>query len=279
MTSLAERWVALYTRGLPDTVRDARCDEIASDVFEQRATNRTSERALRMSIGGRTVRGVPGDVVWRFEEGRAMKYERRVASTRPTGLRAAWATATQSWFTPLAVLVGVFNVLGAVYVIADENGKMPGQAIGPVLLCLFAVAMFTGLWLRWRSQFDADSTPVSGGRRTRRDAIWMRVLVLVAVVFFAVGMIGFTVGLVGGVLALAAVVVIGARRSRPEGVVTPAEPRVAPTQSIVLADVLIIVATLPALGLFWIVVPALLAIVVIGGVIGTGPGARRAAAV
>ena len=163
--------------------------------------------------------------------------------------------------------------------IADENGKMPGQAIGPVLLCLFAVAMFTGLWLRWRSQFDAESAPGSGDRRTRRDAIATRVLVLVAVVLFAVGMIGFTVGLVGGVLALIAVVVIRTRRSRREELVTPAEPIVPRTQSIVLPDVLIIVATLPALGLFWIVVPALLAIVVIGGVIGTGPGARRAAAV
>jgi hypothetical protein len=208
-----------------------------------------------------------------------MKHERRVASTRPTGLRAAWATATQSWFTPLAVLIGVFNLLGAVYVIADENGKMPGQAIGPVLLCLFAVAMFTGLWLRWRSQFDVESTPASGGRRTHRDAIAMRVLVLVAVVLFAVGMIGFTVALVGGVLALAAVIVIGARRSRPAAVVAAAELRVPRPQSIVLADVLIIVATLPALGLFWIVVPALLAIGVIGGVIGTGPGARRAVTV
>jgi hypothetical protein len=278
LTSLAERWVALYTRGLPDAVREARCDEIASDVFEQRASNGASERALRASIGGRTVRGIPGDVVWRFEEGRAMKHERRVASTRPTGLQAAWATVTQSWFTPVAVLVGVFDVLAAVYVIADEDGKMPGQAIGPVVLCLFAVAMFTGLWLRWRSQFDPEAAPRSRDRRTRRDAIWMRALVLVAVVFFAVGMIGLTVGLVGGVLALAAVVVIGARRSRPEAVVTPAPPSAPRTQSIVLPDVLIVVATLPALALFWMVFPTILAIVVIGGVIGTGAGARRAAA-
>jgi hypothetical protein len=273
MTSIAERWVALYTRGLPDTVREARCDEIASDVFEQRASNRASERALRVSINGRTVRGIPGDVVWRFEEGRAMKHERRVASTRPTGLRAAWATVTESWFPPLAVLIGVFDVLAAVYVIVDEDGKMPGQAIGPVLLCLFAVAMFTGLWLRWRSQFDSENAPRSGSR-TRRDAIAMRVLVLVAVVLFAVGMVGFTLGLIGGVLALAAVVVIGARRSRSEAVVAPAEPRAPRTQSIVLPDVLIIVATLPALGLFWMVVPALLAIAVICGVI--GPRGRRA---
>jgi hypothetical protein len=128
--------------------------------------------------------------------------------------------------------------------------------------------------LRWRSQFDAESVPRSGSR-TRRDAIAMRVLVLVAIVLFAVGMIGFTLGLIGGVLALAAVIVIGARRSRLEAVVTPVEPRTPRTQSIVLPDVLIIVATLPALGLFWMVVPAVLAIAVICGVI--GPRGRRPA--
>lgn len=45
-----------------------------------------------------------------------------------------------------------------------------------------------------------------------------------------------------------------------------------------LADVLIIIGTLPALGLFWMVFPTILALLVIGGVLGTGPGTRRRAA-
>ncbi|MEX1008829.1 MAG: hypothetical protein WD271_13410 [Acidimicrobiia bacterium] len=279
MSTLPERWVARYTRGLPDETRVARCDEIASDVFEQHVSNGASTRGLRMSIAGRTLRGVPGDLMWRFEEGRAMKEHRGESSTRPTGIRAAWESATQSWFTPLAVLVGVFNVLMAVYVIVDENGKMPGQAIGPVLLCLFAVAMFTGLWLRWRAQFDGDVAPAFTGSPARRSAIVLCVLALVAVVLIAFGLMGSIVALAAGVLTLVAISIVAARRrGQAMPLEATSELRTPPSsQSVVLADALIIVATLPALGLFWMVIPTILAIVVIGGVIGTGRGARRAA--
>lgn len=278
MTSFSERWVGLYTRGLPAESRDARLDEIASDVFEQRAGNGASERGVRMSIAGRTLRGMPGDLMWRFEEGRAMSQQQRALSTRPTGLRAAWATVTQSWFTPLAVLVGVFNLLMALYVILDENGKMPGQAIGPVLLCLFAVAMFTGLWLRWRAQLDGDTESSQPVRPSRRSATTLRVLAVVAVLLTAVGVVVSGAVFLVGALLLAVVVVLSVLRrrhsSRPSvpAAGTPARP------SVLSADVLIVVATLPSLALFWAVIPPILAIAVIGGVIGTGPSARRAAA-
>jgi hypothetical protein len=279
MSTLPERWVTLYTLGLPDETRRARRDEIASDVFEQQAEFGASARGLRLSIAGRALRGAPGDVMWRFEEGRAMSQQRQTVSGRPTGVRAVWATVTQSWFTPIAVLVGVFDVFMALYVILDEGGKMPGQVIGPILLCSFAVAMFTGLWLRWRAQFDGESKRAPRERGARRDAIVVRVLALVAVVLLAVGLVGSIVAMVAGVVALAVVVLLFARRRRPVAVVTTNEPRSAGSQSLVLADVLIVFATLPALSLFWMVFPTLLAIVVIGGVIGTGPGLRRAAAV
>jgi hypothetical protein len=60
MSSFSERWVRLYTRGLPADVVDARGDEIASDVFEQGANNGASERGVRMAIAGRTLRGLAG---------------------------------------------------------------------------------------------------------------------------------------------------------------------------------------------------------------------------
>ncbi len=290
MSTFTERWVRLYTRGLPADTLEARRDEIASDVFEQRANNGASERGVRIAIAGRTLRGVPGDLMWRFEEGRAMNQQQRVSSGRPTGLRAAWATATQSWFTPLAVLVGVFDVLMALFVIFEEDAKMPGQAIGPALLSLFAIAMFTGLWLRWRAQFDGEIAPPHAGSPARRKAITLRVLALVAVVLIAIGVVTSGLAFAAGVLTLAMVAIVAVRRRRhtpttemtTAGVTTAGvttEIRTRSTPSVALADVLIIVATLPALALFWMVIPAILAIVVIGGVIGTGPGARRAATI
>jgi hypothetical protein len=279
VTSLSQRWVRLYTRGLPAETRVARRDEIASDVFEQRASNGASERGVRMSIAGRTLRGIPGDLMWRFEEGRAMSQQQRALSARPTGIRAAWATVTQSWFTPLAVLVGVINVLFALFVILDGNGKMPGQAIGPVLLCLLAAAMFTGLWLRWREQFDGEDAPVVAASPSRHTGLALLVLALAGVVLIVIGLmtsgLGFAIGVF--MLAVAAVVAVGLRRRRVSSLSAPTQSRTRANTPVVLSDVLIIVATLPSLALFWTVIPPLVALVVIGGVIGTGPRARRAA--
>jgi hypothetical protein len=96
-----------------------------------------------------------------------------------------------------------------------------------------------------------------------------------AVVFGATGS-GFL--LIAGVLALAGVVAITVKRRRhrrharaPEG---PAG-----TEHTVLPDVLMIAGTLPALALWWLVIPAILALLVIGGIIGTGPRRRAAQAV
>ena len=44
-----------------------------------------------------------------------------------------------------------------------------------------------------------------------------------------------------------------------------------------LADGLIIVGTFPALAMFWMVIPTILALIVIGGVLGTSPKFRPAA--
>ncbi len=196
----------------------------------------------------------------------------------PTGLRAAWATATQSWFTPLAVLVGVFNLLMALYVILDENGKMPGQAIGPVLLCLFAVAMFTGLWLRWRAQFDDDTESSLRAQPSRRSATTLRVLAVVAVLMTAVGVVVSGAVFLLGALLLAVVVFLSVLRRRHTSQPKVLEARTPARPSLLSADVLIVVATLPSLSLFWAVIPTILAVIVIGGVIGTGPKIRRAAA-
>ena len=67
-----------------------------------------------------------------------MKQQQRAAFGAPSGFQAAWATVSQAWFTPIAVVLGIFDVVAAVLVIADPNGKMPGQVIGPIFLVGFA---------------------------------------------------------------------------------------------------------------------------------------------
>jgi hypothetical protein len=273
-----ERWVRLYTVGLPLATREERRDEIASDVYDQCSSNGdASARGVRAAIVGRTLRGVPGDFMWRIEEGHAMKQQRRAALGRPSGFHAAWATVTQSWFTPLAVLLGIFDLVAAVLVFVDPNGKMPGQVIGPLFLVGFACSMFTGLWLRWRAQFGGTRAP-----RARRSPVSGTSLLVgagvVTVALVVLGAMTSPLPLVVGLAVLVVLVAIGAavlrrRAAAGHGMERASEaPFRGPSW---VADGLIVAGTLPALGIFWLVVPAILALVVIGGVIGTQPGTKR----
>jgi hypothetical protein len=260
-------WVRTYTRGLSDEVRTARCEEIDSDLHEHRTTG-----AHGAAIVGRTLRGVPADVSWRREERRAVE----AINGRLTGVRALWATATQTWFAPFAVLIAVFNVLLAIWIITDKNSSMPGQAIGPVIVLSLTVALFAGLSLRWRSGRPVsipDEHTTEPPRSTARHRLALGALAALAVVAVMVGAVAV---FATAILAFGVVAAITARRrigSRPL-----ARTRSLRAEHVMLADVLIIIGTLPALGMFWLVIPAILALLVIGGVLGTGPGTRRRAA-
>jgi hypothetical protein len=66
---LAHAWVMLYTRGLPVDRREARRDELTSDLWEHAHDTPSSGRAvLTVAILGRLLEGVPADIAWRVEE-------------------------------------------------------------------------------------------------------------------------------------------------------------------------------------------------------------------
>jgi hypothetical protein len=263
-------WAQRYTRGLPAEVQARRRDEIVSDVFEE--LNAASDG--RGSMTWRTIRGMAADVSWRRQEQRAMR------ANSPEGheshLRNAWAVVTQRWFAPVAVLVIVFDLLFAIAVI-QEDGSNSGQVIGPVLLVLCALAIGTGLWMRWRAA-RVISTHASPAGTARREVSNRTIAGLLAVlgVTLALLVIGVSAGsvavfflaliLVGGcALAFGGRFVVRALRSSDVG------------DRVGLADGLIVVGTFPALAMFWMVIPPILALIVIGGVLGTGPRFRPAA--
>jgi hypothetical protein len=263
----------VYTRGLSEETRATRLGEIDSDLHEHRTTG-----AHGAAIVGRTLRGVPADVSWWREERRTVE----ASHGRLTGVRALWATATQTWFAPFAMLVALFNVLLAVWVVTDRNSKMPGQAIGPVIVLSLTAALLVGLVLRWRAGQSppAVAPPVGtasgspGSTFGRRIGLGLVAVLAVAAVIFGAMTSFFLFG--AGVLTLAGVGVVARRRGRL--VQARAPKRSAAAEHVVLADVLIIIGTLPALGMWWLIIPGVLALLVIGGVIGTGPGTRRRAA-
>jgi len=253
-------WVRWYTRGLPREARDNRRSEIESDVFDQLENARqesTPARSAGAEVLWRTLRGMGDDVLWRLREGHAMKTSTTVAGP-PTGLRALWATATSAWFTPIAVLLGLLNML---------------QVIGPIIMVSLAVSLFVGLWLRWTAS-PTGSASAPSAKASRKPAILLIGLATLAAAATAFGIAsGVIVFLVGGVGAL---VVVGARQSF--SLPTAERARIGPKRrhGLVLADALVIVGVLPAIGLFWMVIPPILALIVIAGVIGTGVRPRRA---
>lgn len=280
--ALTSWWVRAYTRGLPAALREARRHEIASDVFEQIAAGGLSSggrRAARAAVVGRTARGALDDLAWRIEQGRIMN-QASSTSTQPTGLRAAWAAATQAWFAPAAAVVLLFNVGLAVGILADGDSTMPGRVGGPMFLFAFGAVMGIGLRLRWASRYPGGRE--SAGVRTSRirSTGLVYALAIVATLTIAGGAVGSIAALVAGVVTLVALGfgLVASRRSsrRTADVVAPA-PAAGGAERVVLADALIIVGTLPAFAFFWIVVPAVVALVVVVGVVGTGPGARRRA--
>jgi hypothetical protein len=263
-------WADRYTRGLSDEVRERRRDEIASDVFEQ--LHMASGEPFS-SLTWRTVRGIPADVAWRRQEKRAMRANS--PEPRASRLRNAWAVATQRWFAPLAILVLLFDVLLAINVISE--GKGSGQVIGPILLALCAAAIGAGLWLRWRASRVITSRPAATGE-PRRAVSNRTIAGLLAIlgVTLALLIVGVSTGSVGvffagfGLIVVAALLFGGravARALRSSDIADKAA----------LADGLIIVGTFPALAMFWTIVPPILALLVIGGVLGTSPKLRPAA--
>ena len=266
-------WADRYTRGLPAEVRDRRREEIESDVFEHVHLNMTSD-ARRTSVAWRTVRGIPADVSWRRQEKRAM----RANSPEPneSHLRNAWAVVTQRWFAPVAVLVMLFDLLFAIAVI-NEDGSNSGQVIGPILLTLCAVAIGTGLWLRWRAVRVITSRPAPAGE-VRRAVTTRTIAALLAilVVTLALLIIGVSAGSVSVFFAAFGLLVVAAL-----GFGTGAVVRAVRSSDLAdkagLADGLIIVGTFPALAMFWMVIPTILALIVIGGVLGTSAKFRPAA--
>lgn len=192
----------------------------------------------------------------------------------PSPGATAWAMVRQGWFAPIAALVGLFDIALAIGVATESDGKMPGQAIGPVVLAFLAIGLFAGLWLRVRIARAASvTTPLRPDPRPMRSRGAVATLVIVALVAAAlVGPAGgsrppILVGLV--LLALAVLVAVGmvVRQS-----LRAADPR----DRAALAEGLVIAGTLPALAMFWLVIPAIAAIAVIAGVLGSAPRLRSA---
>jgi hypothetical protein len=105
---VAVGWVALYTRGLPGEVRDARRAELRSDLFEHRrhaAAAGNGRLRWSLQVGGRMVRGMPDDLWWRFAQQAASRPATEASARRRQLL--AWLF---DWVVSPAVAVGMLLI-------------------------------------------------------------------------------------------------------------------------------------------------------------------------
>jgi hypothetical protein len=263
-------WTDRYTRGLPDDARERRRHEIESDVFDQL---RAAPDERPSSVTWRTVRGIPADVAWRRHELRAMRAN--APQPHESRWRNAWAVVTQRWFAPVAVMVIVFDLLFAIAVV--KEGKGSGRILGPVLLVLCAAAIAIGLRLRWRTVrvITSRPAPINGARRAVSNRTIAALFVALGIAL-ALLVIGVSTGSASVFFVALGCSAIAALAFGGRAVVRALRSSDAADRA-GLADGLVIVGTFPALAMFWMIVPPILALVVIGGVLGTSPKLRPAA--
>jgi TonB family protein len=90
---LVRAWTRLYTWRLPPVLRDRRCEEIESDLWESEhdAVCADAGHAARTIV--RLLIGVPDDLGWRLEQEGTMRVSRAVMMTVSTAACAIVATA------------------------------------------------------------------------------------------------------------------------------------------------------------------------------------------
>jgi TonB family protein len=74
-------WTKIYTAGIPAPLRDARREEIESDLWEtQRQPHTDPDRRSALHVVARLVAGAPDDLGWRREQVNAMTRTTRVST-------------------------------------------------------------------------------------------------------------------------------------------------------------------------------------------------------
>lgn len=180
------------------------------------------------------------------------------------GLHSAWSAVTSVWFAPIGAVIGLFDFALAFAVATETDGKMPGRAIGPVVMVAFGLAMFSGLALRPEAPRDSPTRAMRNARARKPAA-----LAVIAAVAFATLVAGAMIGsialLAAGAVASGVVSLgVSMRRHRDnEGVHRGATATHAP----LLADSLTVLGVFPAIAFVWMVIPTILAVAVIAGVI------------
>ena len=88
--AIVRAWTRVYTSGLPAELREARREEIESDLWEDVHDQERSSGLLAVQMIARMLIGMPDDVGWRSEQG-DRRVSRRVSVALALGVVAVLA--------------------------------------------------------------------------------------------------------------------------------------------------------------------------------------------
>lgn len=144
----ARRWTAVYTRGLSIDVRERRCLELESDMWEH--LHDADEPNASSAVFGRFLRGIPADVRWRYRTLLESRGARQRSQYMTTSLRS-------NWWVVLTAILGVVPLGISLAMAATLSGGGAFRWVGIATATVTGALLVTGLVRR-------QSDVISGSR-------------------------------------------------------------------------------------------------------------------
>jgi hypothetical protein len=184
-------WVSLYTRAITPPVRQARCDEMESDVWEHmrdRLDGGIAQPLIAVALLERMLRGIPSDLSWRRTHLSVATEAAADGKERPMleALKRNW------W----QIVAGVLTAWNAFLISAYATAHDIGSADQLRLIAIPTVAVVLlggGLLLRRRSRVAGDLAVAVGSIPAYVSAIWL-VPVMLPAIAVAIGALADAAG-------------------------------------------------------------------------------------
>jgi len=195
-SGLTRTWTRTYTRGLPLDVREARCAEIDSDLWEQRCEAGLmgrDEREVALHVLARLALGIPADLLWRLERGISSQ-ARRTQVNESGAMRSLVAVGVV--LALLLIVTGIASVADAFL----DSDVASGQAAFGAITLLAGAAVAAGLLTSRRNPLLGIGLVAVGAITVAAAWYWMLVITIpigiamVAIAFFRARQTGWPRG-------------------------------------------------------------------------------------
>jgi hypothetical protein len=135
---VARGWVWLYTRGLPAEVADRRTGELAADVHDQTAFERSvGGGGASRAVTWRTIRGVPADLAWRIDTG----WHIAEHVTGDDAVRLGRSAHRRGLALAIGSACFLFWLVGALGLVGTEGDRADLMYLGVILIGVVGTAI------------------------------------------------------------------------------------------------------------------------------------------